>query len=46
MLLSHVYDILDLGVSEYSTMDTSNSGVRKYYTVKKIYGIPSSGTNK
>ena len=45
MLWSYVYDIPDFGVSD-STMNTSNSVVDKYYTIKKIYGIPGSGANK
>jgi hypothetical protein len=32
--------------SEHSTTNTFNSGVGKYYIVKKTYGIPDSGTRK
>ena len=48
MLWWFAYNIPDSGVSEYSTTDTSNSGVGKYYvTQKKMKGVAdSSSLNK
>jgi hypothetical protein len=39
-------NIPDFSVNEYSTTDTSNSGVGKYYVVKKTYGISDSGVSE
>jgi hypothetical protein len=45
MLWWFAYNIPDSDVSEYSTTDTSNSGVGKYYlTQKKMNGVADSNS--
>jgi hypothetical protein len=39
-------NIPDSGANEYSTIDTFNSGIDKYYVAKKKNGIPGSRINK
>jgi hypothetical protein len=42
-----MYGIPDSGASEYSTTDTSNSGIGKYYMVKKyIVFLTLAAVNK
>jgi hypothetical protein len=46
MLWCFACNISDSDVSEYSTTTTSNSGVGKYYIVKKINNIPEFGVSE